>query len=324
VVRLKLPDDAKITRRINMPPRLRAPRSYLITPAANPAMIAKAAQSAADAICIDLEDAVAPGEKEASRANVVRALRELDFGPRLRLFRMNGLDTPFAYRDLIEVVEAAGDQLDLVIVPKVNRAEDVYFVDLLLTQIEQRQGFAPGRIKIEAQIETALGCVHVEAIAAASPRLDALIFGMGDYAASLRMPLDAIGEPDENDQLYPGHRWHHVMSRIVTAARAFDRRAIDGPFATFRDLEGFRKAADVARVLGFDGKWCIHPGQIAEANRAFSPPAAQVTWARTVLDEYARATAEGRGAITVEGRMVDAASLRMAQTIMARDETARG
>lgn len=297
---------------------IHSPRSYLLTPASNPAMIAKAAQSPADAICIDLEDAVAVGEKEASRANVIRALREIDFGQRQRLFRINALDTPFAYRDLIEVVEAAGDRLDLIIVPKVNRAEDVLFVDLLLTQIEWRQGFAPGQIRIEAQIETALGCVNVDTIAAASARLDALVFGMGDYAASLRMPLDAIGEPDENDRTYPGHRWHHVMSRIVTAARAFEKRAIDGPFASFRDLDGFRQAAGIARALGFDGKWCIHPGQLAAANAAFSPPESEVSWARTVLDEYGRATAAGRGAMVVEGRMVDAASLRMAQSIVAR------
>ncbi|MFN8515946.1 MAG: CoA ester lyase [Chloroflexia bacterium] len=299
------------------------PRSYLITPASNPAMIAKAARSEADAICIDLEDAVAPNEKEASRANVIQALRELDFGDRLRLYRINGLDTPLAYRDLIEVVESAGDHLDLVIVPKVNRPEDVTFVDMLLTQIEARQGFQPGRIGIEAQIETALGNVNADRIAAASPRLAGLIFGMGDYAASLRMPLDSIGEADENDRLYPGHRWGYVMSRILTAARAFGLRAIDGPYASFRDLEGFQRACDVARVLGFDAKWCIHPGQVAATNRAFAPPPDQVAWAKTVLAEYDRATQAGRGAITVAGRMVDAASLRMAQAIVERDEAAQ-
>jgi citrate lyase beta subunit len=302
-----------------MPP----PRSYLITPASNPAMIAKAARSEADAICIDLEDAVAPNEKEASRANVVRALQEIDFGARLRLYRINGLDTPLAYRDLIEVVEEAGDRLDLVIVPKVNRPEEVVFVDLLLTQIEARQGFQPGRIGIEAQIETALGSVNADRIAAASPRLAGLIFGMGDYAASLRMPLDSIGEFDENDRVYRGHRWHYAMSRILTAARACGLRAIDGPYASFRDAEGFGRACDVARVLGFDAKWCIHPGQVAATNRAFAPPPAQVAWARTVLAEYDRATQEGRGAITVAGRMVDAASLRMAQAIVERDEAAQ-
>lgn len=295
----------------------------MITPASNPAMVAKAARSEADAVCIDLEDAVAPNEKEASRAQVVRALREVDFGGRLRLYRINGLDTALAYRDLIEVVEGAGDRLDLVVVPKVNRAEDVVFVDMLLTQIEARQGFEAGRIGIEAQIETALGAVHVDGIAAASPRLAGLIFGMGDYAASLRMPLDAIGEFDQNDRVYPGHRWHYAMSRIVTAARAFGLRAIDGPYASFRDAEGFDRACEVARVLGFDAKWCIHPAQVAATNRAFAPPPEQVAWAKTVLEEYDRATREGRGAITVAGRMVDAASLRMAQTIVERDEAGR-
>lgn len=299
------------------------PRSYLITPASNPAMIAKAAASAADAVCMDLEDAVAPNEKEASRANVARALRDLDFGDRLRAYRINALDTPYAYRDLIEVVEEAGDRLDLVIVPKVNRPADVAFVDTLLAQIEARQGFAPGRIAIEAQIETALGGVNVDAIAAASPRLAGLIFGMGDYAASLRMPLDSIGEPDDNDARYPGHRWHHIMARIVTAARAFGLRAIDGPYASFRDLDGFGRACDVARVLGFDAKWCIHPGQVAAVNRAFAPPPEQVAWARTVLAEYDRATQAGRGAIDLAGRMVDAASLRMARALVERDDADR-
>ncbi|MGN6759227.1 MAG: HpcH/HpaI aldolase/citrate lyase family protein [Thermomicrobiales bacterium] len=303
-----------------MPARL--PRSYLLVPAANPAMIAKAARSAADAVCIDLEDAVAPDQKEASRAHVVQALRELDWGPRLRLYRVNGLDTPFAYRDLIEVVEATGDRLDLIIVPKVNRPEDVAFVDTLLTQIELRQGFSQ-RIGIEAQIETALGCVNAAAIAASSSRLDALIFGMGDYAASVRMPLDSIGEPDDNDRRYPGHRWHYVMSQLVNAARAYDKRAIDGPFAGLRDPEGFRAACETARALGFDGKWCIHPSQLAATNELFAPPAAQIAWARTVLDEYARATAEGRGALAVQDKMIDAASLRMARMIVERVDAAR-
>ncbi len=300
----------------------RLERSILLVPASNPAMIEKAARSAADAVCIDLEDAVAPGEKEASRANVIRAFNELDFGPRLRLFRINGLDTPFAYRDLIEVVEGAGDRIDLVIAPKVDRPEDVFFIDTLLGQIAAHKGFADG-IGIEAQIETALGCVNAAAIAAASPRLETLVFGMGDFAASLRMPLDAIGEADENDRLYPGHRWGYVMSQIVVAARANGKRAIDGPYATFRDVEGFERACQVARVMGFDGKWCIHPSQIEVVNRLFAPPPDQVAWARRVLAEYERAMATGRGAIAVEGRMVDAASLRMARTIVERDDAAR-
>lgn len=281
-------------------------------------MIARAAGSEADAVCIDLEDAVAPNEKAASRANVIAALRDLSFGGRLRLVRINGLDTPWAYRDLIEIVEAVGDRLDLVVVPKVSQPAEVAFVDLLLSQIELARELTPGRIRIEAQIETARGAVNIEVIAASSPRLAALIFGMGDYAASLQMPLDAIGVPDDNDRLYPGHRWHYVMSRIVTAARAYGLRAIDGPYATFRDLDGFAEACAVARVLGFDAKWCIHPGQIAATNEAFAPPAGQVAWARAVLAEYERATSAGQGAISLEGKMIDAASLRMARTIIAR------
>jgi citrate lyase subunit beta/citryl-CoA lyase len=303
-----------------LPDRLE--RSQLSVPASNYDMIRKAAASAADAVCIDLEDAVAPNEKEASRANVVRAFRELDFGHRLRVFRINGLDTHFAYRDLIEVVEGAGDRIDLVMVPKVNRAEDVYVVDTLLTQIEVYKGF-PNRVGIEAQIETALGCLNVDRIAAASPRLETLVYGPGDYAASVQMPLDAIGELDANDRLYPGHRWHYVMQRVVVAARAFDKRVIDGPFAGIRDAEGFKHACDIAQVMGFDGKWCIHPSQVETANRVFSPPEGQVAWARTVLAEYERAMAEGKGAIAVNGKMIDAASLRVARNLVEKDKLAR-
>ena len=294
----------------------RLERSTLVVPASNYAMIQKAAGSDADAVCIDLEDAVAPEEKAASRANVIRAFGELNFGPRLRSFRINGLDTPFAYRDLIEVVEGVGDRIDLVVVPKVERPADVSFVETLLTQIEAYRGFE-GRIGIEVQIESALGCVNVDGIAAASPRLETLVFGSGDYAASARMPLDSIGEADENDRLYPGHHWGYVMSRIVNAARAYRKRCVDRPFAGFRDIEGLRRACGVARVLGFDGKWCIHPSQLAPVNEAFSPPEDQVAWARQVLDEYENALAEGRGASAVGRRMVDAASLRLARNVVA-------
>lgn len=301
----------------------RLERSVLSVPAANYAMIEKAARSAADAVCIDLEDAVAPSEKEASRANVVRAFRELDFGSRLRIYRINGLDTHFAYRDLIDVVEPAGDRIDLVMAPKINRPEDVYLIDTLLTQIEAYKGFTR-RIGIEAQIETALGCLNVNAIAASSPRLETIVFGPGDYAAAVQMPLDSLGEFDENDRLYPGHRWHYVMHRIVVAARAYGKRCIDGPFAGLRDPDGFRQACAIARAMGFDGKWCIHPSQIAAVNEVFVPPAAQVAWARTVLAEYEEALRAGRGAIAVNGKMVDAASLRLARNIVAQDRLARG
>ena len=295
-------------------PAARLERSVLLVPASNPRMIEMAAASNADAVCIDLEDAVAPSEKEASRAHVIHALRELDFGDSLRLFRMNALDTPYAYRDLIEVVEGAGDRLDLVMLPKADRPEDVYVVATLLAQIETAKGFA-NRIGIEAQIETAMGCINVNAIAAA-PRVETLIYGPGDYAASLQMPMDLIGVLDDNDALYPGHRWHAIMHAVVVAARAYGKRCTDGPYAAFRDAEGFARACEIGRVMGFDGKWAIHPSQIETLNRVFSLPAAQVAWARKVLDAYEAAMATGQGAITLDGKMVDAASLRGARAIL--------
>ncbi|MCA1666893.1 MAG: CoA ester lyase [Thermomicrobia bacterium] len=298
-------------------PSTRLERSVLLVPASNPGMIAKAAASAADAVCIDLEDAVAPSEKEGSRAHVIDALIHRDFGDSLRMYRINALDTPYAYRDLIEVVEAAGDRLDLVVVPKVERAEDVYVIETLLRQIAMAKGFT-NEIGIEVQIETALGCVNANAIAACSSRVEAILYGPGDYAASLQMPMDAIGASDENDALYPGHRWHAIMQTVVVAARAYGKRCIDGPYAPFRDLDGFEKVCAIARVMGFDGKWAIHPSQIETLNRVFSLPEAQVTWARRVLDAYEEAMRAGKGAITVDGKMVDAASLRIACAIIAK------
>ncbi|HRC72886.1 MAG TPA: CoA ester lyase [Candidatus Competibacter sp.] len=290
-------------------------RSVLLVPASNWGMIQKTAAAQADAVCIDMEDAVAPNEKETSRANVVKAYRELDFGNKLRMFRMNGLDTHYAYRDLVEIVEPAGDKIDLIVVPKVNRPEDVYFVDTLLGQIESYKGFS-NRIGVEALIETALGCVNIREIAASSDRLQGFVYGPGDYAASVRMPLESIGELDENDRLYPGHRWHHVMHSIVSAARAYDKRAVDGPFAGIKNLEGLQQACKIARAMGFDGKWCIHPSQIESVNRIFVPSEKEIAWARLVLDEYEAAVRDGRGAISVKGKMIDVASLRMCRTIV--------
>lgn len=291
----------------------RLERSTLLVPGADFAVIAKAARSDADVVCIDLEDAVAPDRKAESRANVARAFTELDFGRSLRAYRMNGLDTHFAYRDVIEVVEAAGDRLDLIVLPKAERPGDVGFVATLLTQIEAAHGFARP-VGIEAMIETALGAVNAREIAAASPRLEALVYGSGDYAASVRMPMAAIGGLDEHDALYPGHRWHHVMHTVVSAARAHGLRAVDGPFAAFRDAEGLERTARLARAMGFDGKWCIHPGQVAAVNAVFAPAEADVRFARRVLAALSAAEAEGRGVLTLDGRMIDAASVRMART----------
>ncbi len=294
-------------------------RSMLFVPASRPDMIQKATQSAADAICLDLEDSVAPEQKEASRANVIQALQQLDFGARTRMLRINALDTPFAYRDVIEIVEAAGDRLDLLMLPKTRDPSDVRFLDLLLTQIELRQRISQP-IGIEAQIETASGFLWLREIAQSSPRLEALIFGPGDYAASMHMPLANIGEPDFHDAIYPGHRWHAIMHAIVAAARANSLRCMDGPFADFKDEAGFERACKIALAMGFDGKQCIHPAQLPTANRIFAPTPDELRWARTVLDAYNQASAEGRGAISVSGKMIDAANIRMAQTILQRQQ----
>ena len=293
----------------------RLSRSMLYVPASRPEMIEKAARSAADAVCIDLEDAVAPDQKEASRDNVVLALTRLDFGSRTRLVRINGLDTMYAYRDIVDVVEPAGRAIDLLMLPKTRGPEDVRFVDTLLTQVEARSGIGH-RIGIEAQIETALGFLWLREIATSSNRLESLIFGSGDYAASMRMPLASIGEADEYDVAYPGHRWHAVMHGIVAAARANGLRVLDGPYADFKDAAGLERACRTARALGFDGKQCIHPGQLDLVNAAFTPRADEVGWARSVVAAYQQATAEGRGAVAVDGRMIDAANLRMAMTTL--------
>jgi citrate lyase subunit beta/citryl-CoA lyase len=246
---------------------------------------------------------------------VARAFRELDFGARVRMFRINGLDTHFAYRDLIEVVEAAGDRLDLVMLPKANSPQDVAFVDTLLTQIEASRGF-PHPIGIEAQIETAAGFLEAGNIARSSRRLEALIFGPGDFAASMQMPLANIGEFDAHDAAYPGHRWHAVMQTIVAAARANGLRCLDGPYAGYKDVAGFERSCRLARSMGFDGKQCIHPAQLAAANAAFSPAAEEVTRAQQVMEACERAAADGRGAASLDGKMIDAANIRMARFIL--------
>lgn len=291
----------------------------LFVPGSKPALMPKAAAGDADAVCLDLEDSVVPDEKAASRRHVVQALQELEFGRRARILRINALDTPFAYRDLVDVVEAAGDRIDLVMVPKASDAGDVAFVDRLLTQIEASRRLTR-RIGIEAQIESARGFLYAREIAAASPRLEALVFGPGDFAASMGMPLAHIGEHDHHDAHYEGHRWHAVMQTIVAAARARGLRCMDGPYAGYRDQEGLARACRTARALGFDGKQCIHPAQVTAVNAAFSPTDDEVRSARALVEAYEAAVAAGQGAATHDGRMIDAVSLRLARTILARRE----
>ncbi len=279
-------------------------------------MAEKALASDADAVFLDLEDAVAPDEKAEARGKIVHALRELDWRGRPTLYRANALDTPYFYRDVIEVAEGAGERLDLILVPKVGRPEDLHVAATLLYQIELAVGLQPGKIRIEAQIESAEGLANADAIARATQRLEALHFGPGDYAASVRMPQRSIGTMDEWDEAYPGHRLHYAMHRILVAARVAGLRAVDGPVADFRDEEGLRESSLLARSLGFDGKWCIHPAQIPVVNEVFSPTEAEVSWAKKVVAAYEEANAAGRGAVSVHGQMVDAASIKMARTTL--------
>ena len=293
-----------------------AARSLLAVPASNRRMVEKALASEADAVFLDLEDAVAPEKKAGAREDVARALGELDWGGRPTLFRVNALDTRWFYRDVVEVVEAAGDALDAVLVPKVNRPEDLHAVAVLLYGIELETNLPPGKIALEAQVETAEGLTNIDAVVRSTDRLGALHFGPGDFAASLGMPQTSLGTRDEWDEAYPGHRFGYAMQRIVVAARAAGLRAVDGPVADHRDEEGLRAACRLARALGFDGKWCIHPAQVPIVNEVFSPTEGEVTWARRVVEAYEEANAAGSGAISVDGQMVDAASIKMARNTL--------
>ena len=296
------------------PARPRLQRSELAVPGSQPALFEKALASEADYVFLDLEDAVAPADKEPARKHVVAALLEHDWRGRGKTVcvRINGIDTHYMYRDVVDVVEQAGHRLDGVLVPKVGVPADVYLVDALLTQIEAARGISH-RIGIEVLIETALGMANVEAIAQGSRRLEAMHFGVADFAASLRARTVSIGglNPD-----YPGDQWHAALARRVTACRAYGLRAIDGPYGDFRDPQGYVAAARRAAALGYEGKWAIHPSQIALANDVFTPPAAEVERARRILAALEDAAREGRGAAQLEGRMIDAASARMAQNIV--------
>jgi citrate lyase beta subunit len=293
---------------------MKAARSLLAVPATRRKMVEKALASDADAVFLDLEDAVAPDSKAAARGDVVSALQELDWRGRPTVFRANALDTSYFYRDLIEVVEEAGNSLDAVMVPKVNRPEDLHAVSILLSQLELERG----KIKLEAQIESAEGLANVDSIARATSRLEALHFGPGDFAASVNMPQTSIGVMDEWDEAYPGHRFHYAMQRIVVAARAVGLRVLDGPVADYRDEEGLRRSCQVARSLGFDGKWCIHPAQIAIVNEVFSPTEKEVEWAKKVVAAYDEANAAGSGSVSVDGQMVDAASIKLARNTLGK------
>jgi malyl-CoA/(S)-citramalyl-CoA lyase len=309
-------------------PRLH--RSGLAVPGSTPALFEKAAKSAADVIFLDLEDAVAPDDKEQARANVIAALNDIDWGRKTMSVRINGLDTHYMYRDVVDVVERC-PRLDMLLIPKIGVPADVYALDMLVTQIEQAARRVK-RIGFEVLIETALGWSNVEAIAASSRRLEAMTFGAGDYAASMRMRTTVIGglspdygvltDPDAQGarRFYQGDPWHAAQVRVVAACRAHGLRPIDGPYGDFRDAEGFLAAARRAAALGFDGKWAIHPSQIAPANAVFSPAPEEVEKARRIVEAMRQAAREGRGAVQLDGRLVDIANIRMAENLLKKAE----
>ncbi|MEJ2612291.1 MAG: CoA ester lyase [Candidatus Thiodiazotropha sp.] len=302
-------------------------RSELAVPGSNMRMLEKAPKAGADLVFIDLEDAVAPSDKEQARKNAIQALNQYDWSNCSVSVRINGLDSHFCYRDIVDVVEQAGDKLDTILVPKVGKPSDLEFVALLMEQIEAAKGFDP--INMHALIETAMGMANVESIAQSCPdRLEALVFGVADYAASTQArtismggvnpDYHVLGNPDADGhrQVYLGNQWHFAMSRMIVACRAYGLRPIDGPFGDFNDPEGYLAVAKSFAALGGEGKWAIHPTQIELANQVFTPSEAEVARARRVINAMQEAAAEGRGAVSLDGRMIDAASIRQAEVLL--------
>lgn len=292
-------------------------RSTLSVPGHIEKMHVKASQREVDVVMLDLEDSVPVQAKESARDQVIQSLHSLTWGETTVTFRINGLDTPFGYRDLLEVVEAAGPHIDAVVVPKVNHPGDIHFVCRMLDGIESAKGFS-NRINIEAIIESAEGLEQVPQIAKASDRLITLVFGIVDYSASIGARLVSIsGHGEKEEEIYPGHRWNFEMSRIVMAAKAQGLLAIDAPYGNFKDPKGLQRAAALACALGYDGKWAIHPDQIDFINQVFSPSKEDIARAMKVLAAHKEAQDKGLGAVAVEGRMVDQATVRLAKQLYA-------
>jgi malyl-CoA/(S)-citramalyl-CoA lyase len=308
--------------------RARLQRSELAVPGSNPGMFEKAAASKADIIFLDCEDAVAPDDKEQARKNIVAGLNEVDWGSKVMMVRINGLDTHYMYRDVVDIVEAC-PRLDMILIPKVGVPADVYAVDMLVTQIEQAKK-REKKIGFEVLIETALGMANVEAIAQSSRRLEAMSFGVADYAASTRARTTVIGgvnpdygvlsdkDADGKREYFWADQWHAAQTRMMVACRAYGLRPIDGPFGDFGDPDGYKAAARRAAVLGYEGKWAIHPSQIDLANEVFSPSEAEVTKARRIMEAMDQAAKEGKGAVSLDGRLIDIASIRMAEALLAK------
>ncbi len=290
-------------------------RSNLSVPGHVEKMHGKAAGSAADVIMLDLEDSVPVDAKDQAREQVVESLKEIDWGRSTVTVRINSLDTPFGYRDLLEVAENCGSIIDAIVIPKVNSVADIHFADHMLSGIELAKEYEQP-IGIEASIETAEGLNNAADIAAASNRISTLVFGIADYSASVGARLVSIsGHGEKEEELYPGHRWHYPLSKMVMSAKAFSAMAIDAPYGNFKDMDGLRRSAVMACALGCDGKWAIHPGQIEVINEVFTPSREDIELAKKVLDADAEAKASGKGAIAVEGRMVDQATVRLASQL---------
>ncbi len=313
------------------PTPTRLHRSELAVPGSNLRMLEKAPELGADIVMLDLEDAVAPDDKEQARTNVIDALRELDWSGCSVSLRINGLDTHYCYRDLVDVVEQVGSHLDSIMIPKASCGADIHLVATLLSQIEAATGL--GRIAIFVLIETAIGMVNCVEIAQACPeRMEAMVFGVADYAASIQSHTTSIGgtNPDyamladldggSERELHLGDQWHYALSRIAVVCRAYGLRPIDGPFGDFTDPEGYLASARRAAVLGYEGKWAIHPSQIELANAVFTPSERIVEKTRRILGAMEEAAAHGKGAVSLDGRLIDAASIRMAQNLLAKLE----
>jgi citrate lyase subunit beta/citryl-CoA lyase len=301
---------------------LRPRRSCLAVPGSSPRFLEKAKTLDSDQVFLDLEDACAPLAKPEARKNIVAALNEGGWGDRLRVVRVNDLTTHWTYRDVIEVVEGAGANLDCIMLPKVQDAAQVQWLDLILTQIEKTMGYDVGKIGIEAQIENARGLINVDEIAAASPRIETIIFGPADFMASINMKSLVVGalHPD-----YPADPFHYILMRILMAARAHDVQAIDGPFLQIRDTDAFREVAKRSAMLGFDGKWALHPGQIEVANEVYSPSQEDYDHAELILDAYDYFTSEAggkKGSAMLGDEMIDEASRKMASVIAGKGRAA--
>ena len=302
-----------------MTTRNRLRRSELSTPGTSTKMIAKAAASDADLVFLDLEDAVAPSEKEGARKNIIAGLNDLDWGPTVRSYRINGVHTHWCHDDLIEVVTGAGANIDVIIVPKIKGPRDVWFVDDLLTQLERKLGLEVGRIGIEVLIEEVEALACVNEIARCSPRLEAMILGVGDLSASQGMRLGHIGATDGAEEIkYPGDVWHYARIQMIVAARAAGIDAIDGPYANFGNPRGYEVGATTFSMIGGVGQWCIHPSQVEIANRVFAPTTEEIANAQAVVNAVKEAEGRGEGAASLNGVMIDAATTRLFEVTLDR------